>query len=93
MHHIAFSVRTEADQQKVRHALLEAGHRVTGVKDRDYFKAMYFKTPPEILFEVATEGPGFDHDEDADHLEEVLKLPGKHAHFRHQLDDSLRPLG
>jgi glyoxalase family protein len=92
VHHIAFSVRTDAAQQQVRHALSEAGHRVTGVKDRDYFKAIYFKTPAGILFEIATEGPGFDRDEDADHLGEALKLPSKHAHLRHQLDNSLAPL-
>ena len=92
MHHIAFSVRTNAAQQQIRHALAEAGHRVTGVKGRDYFKAIYFKTPAGILFAVATEGPGFDRDEDADHLGEALKLPSKHAHLPHQLDNSLAPL-
>ena len=92
MHHIAFSVRTNAAQQQIRHALAEAGHRVTGVKGRDYFKATYFKMPVGILFAIATEGPGFDRDEDADHLGEALKLPSKHAHLPHQLDNSLAPL-
>ncbi|MDG2406929.1 MAG: hypothetical protein P8M25_18930 [Paracoccaceae bacterium] len=65
---------------------------MTGVKDRDYFKAIYFKTPDKILFEVATKGPGFDHDEDAYHLGEALKLHYNHADWRHELNNSLKPL-
>ena len=89
MHHIAFSVAQTPLNSRFATRLQRP---VTGVKDRDYFKAIYFKTPAGILFAVATEGPGFDRDEDADHLGEALKLPSKHAHLPHQLDNSLAPL-
>ena len=54
--------------------------------DRDYFWAIYFRTPGGVLFEVATNEPGFDRDEDTAHLGEALKLPKQHAHLREQLE-------
>lgn len=62
MLHVAFYVRPDTAQPQVLHALSEAQHRVTKVKDLDYSKAIYFKTPSNILFEVATEEPRFDRD-------------------------------
>ena len=49
-------------------------------------------TPGGVLFEVATDEPGFDRDEDAAHLGEALKLPGQHAHLRSWLEQHLQPL-
>ena len=49
---------------------------------RDYFWAIYFRTPGGVLFEVATNEPGFDRDEDTAHLGEALKLPKQHEHLR-----------
>ena len=92
VHHIAFSVADRQAQLAVREALTEAGHSVTPVKDRDYFWAIYFRSPGGILFEVATDEPGFDRDEEPAHLGEALKLPGQHAHLRESLEQSLQPL-
>jgi len=65
---------------------------VTPVIDRDYFKAVYFRQPQGILFELATSSPGFAVDEDPDHLGEELRLPKQHEHLRAQLETMLAPL-
>lgn len=89
VHHIAFAVETRADQLEVRKALVDAGHNVTPVIDRDYFLAIYFRTPGGVLFEIATNEPGFDRDEDRAHLGEALKLPEQHEHLRAWLETHL----
>lgn len=89
VHHIAFAVDNRADQLEVRQALIDAGHNVTPVIDRDYFYAIYFRTPGGVLFEIATNEPGFDRDEDASHLGEGLKLPTQHEHLRPWLETHL----
>ncbi|MEP9387627.1 VOC family protein [Mesorhizobium sp. KR9-304] len=93
VHHIAFAVENRAKQLEVRKALLDTGYHVTPVIDRDYFWAIYFRTPGGVLFEVATNEPGFDRDEDTAHLGETLKLPTQHAHLRDYLEKHLQPLG
>lgn len=92
VHHIAFAVENRARQLEVREALLETGYQVTPVIDRDYFYAIYFRTPGGVLFEVATNEPGFDRDEDSAHLGEALKLPSQHEHLRARLERHLEPL-
>ena len=92
VHHIAFSVKDRAAQLAVRNALLDTGYQVTPVIDRDYFWAIYFRTPGGVLFEIATDEPGFDRDEDTAHLGEALKLPTQHEHLRSRLEASLQPL-
>jgi len=92
VHHIAFAVEDRAAQLEVRKALLDTGHQVTPVIDRDYFWAIYFRTPGGVLFEVATNEPGFDVDEDTAHLGEALKLPDQHAHLRERLEATLEPI-
>jgi glyoxalase family protein len=92
VHHIAFSVENRAAQLEVRKALLDTGYMVTPVIDRDYFWAIYFRTPGGVLFEIATNEPGFNRDEDTAHLGEALKLPRQHAHLRDTLEKSLAPL-
>lgn len=89
VHHVAFAVENRAAQAEVRRALLERGAHVTPAIDRDYFWAIYFRTPGGILFEVATNEPGFDRDEDSAHLGEALKLPDQHAHLRARLEQAL----
>jgi glyoxalase family protein len=64
---------------------------VTEVRDRDYFRSIYFREPRGILFEIATLSPGFAVDEDPDHLGEALKLPKMHEHLRPQLERMLTP--
>ena len=92
VHHIAFAVENRARQLEVREALLDTGYQVTPVIDRDYFYAIYFRTPGGVLFEVATNEPGFDRDEDTAHLGEALKLPSQHEHLRARLEAYLQPI-
>ena len=68
------------------------GGYVTDVRDRDYFKSIYFRIPSGILFEIATLSPGFAVDEDAEHLGEGLRLPKQHEHLRDELEATLRPV-
>jgi glyoxalase family protein len=92
VHHVAFAVENRATQLEVRKALLDTGYQVTPVIDRDYFWAIYFRTPGGVLFEIATNEPGFDRDEDTAHLGETLKLPSQHEHLRSALEEHLQPL-
>jgi glyoxalase family protein len=78
---------------EVRKALVDTGYQVTPVIDRDYFWSVYFRTPGGVLFEVATNEPGFDRDEDTAHLGEALRLPKQHEHLRSYLEQHLQPLG
>ena len=92
VHHVAFRTADRGTQAAIRAALEEAGHRVTEVRDRDYFFAIYFRTPGGILFEVATDEPGFTRDEPVETLGESLRLPAQHAHLREELERQLEPL-
>jgi glyoxalase family protein len=91
VHHIAWASRDEdhlAWQERVRATGLE----VTDVRDRDYFKSIYFHAPSGVLFEIATLSPGFAVDEDPEHLGEALRLPKQHEHLRDQIEATLTPL-
>jgi glyoxalase family protein len=92
VHHVAFAVDNREKQLEVRKALMDTGYHVTPVIDRDYFWAIYFRTPGGVLFEVATNEPGFDRDEDTAHLGEGLMLPQQHEHLRPILAQTLEPL-
>lgn len=92
VHHVAFAVENREKQLEVRKALMDTGYQVTPVIDRDYFWAIYFRTPGGVLFEVATNEPGFSRDEDTAHLGEALKLPEQHAHLRSLIEQHLEPL-
>ncbi|WP_341211095.1 ring-cleaving dioxygenase [uncultured Limimaricola sp.] len=93
VHHIAFAVENRAAQAEVAKKLAENGWPTTPQIDRDYFYAIYFRSPGGVLFEVATNEPGFDRDEDRAHLGEALKLPSQHEHLRADLERRLEPLG
>ncbi len=75
IHHIAFRTENESSQLEVQKLLMENDYQVTEVKDRNYFKSIYFREPGGVLFEVATDEPGFAIDEDVDKLGELIKLP------------------
>lgn len=92
VHHVAFAVEDRDAQLAVRKALMDTGYQVTPVIDRDYFWAIYFRTPGSVLFEVATNEPGFDRDEEVAHLGEALKLPTQHEHLRQRLEETLLPI-
>ncbi len=75
IHHIAFRVANDDEQQTYQLRLQDAGLPVTPVQDRQYFHSIYFRVPAGVLFEIATDPPGFLLDEDAASLGQSLKLP------------------
>ena len=75
VHHIAWRTRDKNQQLDWREKLLELGLHVTQVYDRQYFHSIYFREPGGVLFEIATDGPGFKRDENVDELGRSLKLP------------------
>jgi glyoxalase family protein len=91
VHHIAWSSRDD-EQLAWRERIAEADGYVSDVRDRDYFRSIYFREPRGVLFEIATLSPGFAIDEDPEHLGEALKLPAQHEHLREQLERALSPV-
>lgn len=75
VHHVAFRVENDEELEKWRQILVENRLPNSGIVDRYYFKALYFREPNRILFELSTDGPGFATDEDMEHLGEKLALP------------------
>jgi glyoxalase family protein len=75
IHHVAFRAPDDATQAAVRTEMVSLGYNVTPLIDRDYFHSVYFREPGGVLFEVATDPPGFTIDEPADSLGQSLKLP------------------
>jgi glyoxalase family protein len=75
VHHVAFRVADAAAQRALTGAVTAAGLRTTNVRDRQYFESVYFRAPGGVLFELATDGPGFAVDEDPAALGEALRLP------------------
>lgn len=92
IHHIAFATPTDATQLEARERLLSKGLDVTPVLDRQYFHSIYFREPGGILFEVATNPPGFSIDEDPAHLGEHLKLPPWMETRRERIEKGLQPV-
>ena len=86
VHHIAFRAADDDEQLKVREQLVARGLNVTPVIDRQYFHSIYFREPNGILFEIATDGPGFLIDEPADALGETLKLPPIYQSKRNEIE-------
>ncbi len=75
IHHLAWRVDDDAHQAEVRTSVASGGAQPTPVIDRFWFKSVYFREPGGVLFELATDGPGFAVDEDPAHLGETLVLP------------------
>ena len=75
VHHVAFRVSDETVQADWRTKLIDAGVHVSPVKDRLYFHSIYFREPGGVLFEIATDPPGFTADESVEELGKHLKLP------------------
>jgi glyoxalase family protein len=75
VHHIAFRTVDDGEQLEYQRQLREAGQPVTPVRDRQYFHSIYFRSPGGVLFEIATDAPGFLYDEPVESLGESLKLP------------------
>jgi glyoxalase family protein len=92
IHHVAFRTPDEEEHVAWRERLAKAGLGVTPVIDRYYFKSIYFREPGGVLFEIATDGPGFATDEDVEHLGEKLSLPPFLEGQRRQIEANLKPI-
>ena len=92
IHHIAFRTPTDKMQLEYQAALRAAGYGVTPVRDRSYFHSIYYREPGGVLFEIATEGPGFTIDESVDELGESLKLPEWFEPTRNVIEQDLSPI-
>jgi glyoxalase family protein len=92
VHHIAFRCADELEQVHWREQIVARGLQVTPVIDRFYFHSIYFREPGGILFEIATEGPGFAVDEPVQHLGETLKLPPQYEQHRPEIERALPPI-
>jgi glyoxalase family protein len=92
IHHLAWRVDDERHQLTVRERVEGEGAHATPVIDRFWFKSVYFKEPGGVLFELATEGPGFSVDEDPSHLGESLILPPWLEPARERIEQALPPI-
>ena len=92
IHHVAFRAESGEAQREWQARLRGAGLDVTPVIDRQYFHSVYFREPGGVLFEIATDPPGFAADEPVEHLGEALKLPPQHERRRADIERVLPPL-
>jgi glyoxalase family protein len=92
VHHLAFGSNTGATQVEIRETLIDAGFDVTPVIDRQYFHSIYYREPGGILFEIATNPPGFVVDEDVKSLGSTLKLPEWYEPKRSMIESRLQPI-
>lgn len=91
-HHVAFRVADEATQGEYREKILSKGLHITPKINRDYFYSVYFREPGGVLFELATDNPGFTVDEPKDELGSHLKLPVQYESMRTNIEKSLPAL-
>lgn len=92
VHHVAFRVATFADHAAWNDYLTQAGFQVTPVIDRFYFRAMYFREPGGVLYEISSDEPGFATDEPLESLGETLALPPFLEELRPRIEAVIRPL-
>jgi glyoxalase family protein len=93
VHHVAFRTPNDVEHRQWRERVARARLGVTPVIDRYYFKSIYFREPEGVLFEIATDGPGFAADESPEHLGESLALPPFLEPHRAEIEAGLVPLG
>ena len=92
VHHVAFRAASDAAQEESSRVLRTMGLGVTPQQDRNYFRSTYFREPGGVLFEVATDDPGFAIDESVGQLGEKLMLPARYEPHRAQIEASLPKL-
>jgi glyoxalase family protein len=92
VHHVAFRARDDEEQAAFREALLAAGFDVTPVRDRQYFRSIYFREPGGVLFEIATDPPGMLIDESVETLGSELRLPPWYEPARARIEAALPPI-
>jgi glyoxalase family protein len=92
VHHIAFRAKDEDEQLRWRKHLVDLGYNVTPVIDRTYFHSIYFREPGGVLFEIATEPPGFTLDEKLEELGKHLRLPPWMESAHSEIEKILPPI-
>ncbi len=92
VHHIAFATNNRDTQEEIRKKISQQMLNPTPVLDRSYFTSIYFREPGGVLFEIATEGPGFTVDETADSLGTSLKLPTQYESNRSAIEKVIVPV-
>lgn len=92
VHHVAFRVKNEEILMNYRQKIADLGLNITGKIDRNYFYSLYFREPGGVLFELATDNPGFSVDEPVEELGNGLKLPAQYENIREDLERSLPSL-
>jgi glyoxalase family protein len=92
VHHVAFRVENEQVLMQYREKIVNLGLHITEKIDRNYFYSLYFREPGGVLFELATENPGFATDETVEQLGSGLKLPAQYESIRGEIEESLPKL-
>jgi glyoxalase family protein len=92
VHHIAFRARDDEEQADYQAQVAQLGLNVTPVRDRQYFRSIYFREPGGVLFEIATDEPGFTIDESPENLGKSLKLPPWYEEQREAIQQALPPI-
>lgn len=91
-HHVAFRVKDDTVLMQYREAIEKRGFNITPKIDRDYFFSLYFREPGGVLFEIATDNPGFTRDETVEALGSSLKLPKRYESSRSAIEQTLPKL-
>lgn len=89
VHHIAFRVKDDEAQMALREKIVAKGLHITPQIDRNYFHSLYFREPGGVLFEIATDNPGFTVDEPLNELGTNLKLPAQYEAYRKEIEEHL----
>ena len=92
VHHVAFRVKNDQILMEYREKIASLGLNITEKIDRNYFYSLYFREPGGVLFELATDNPGFSVDEPVDQLGTGLKLPAQYENIREDIEKSLPSL-
>lgn len=88
-HHVAFRVKNEEELMAVREKIVARGLQITEKINRDYFFSLYFREPGGVLFEIATDNPGFATDETVEQLGSSLRLPQRYESMREKIEKGL----
>jgi glyoxalase family protein len=92
IHHVAFRVATDADHVQAHREVAQSGLHISPIIDRAYFKSTYYREPGGVLFEIATDQPGFTIDEPAETLATKLGLPPHLERHRAEIEAALPKL-
>ena len=92
VHHVAFRASDDSAESALRKRVSELGLHATAVIDREYFRSVYFREPGGVLFEIATDVPGFAVDEPMEKLGETLRLPEQYESRRAEIEQRLLPI-